>query len=126
MAKRGRPTKLTPELKKKAWEYVREWEEKAKRLPEVIPTIAGLSLHLGIVKNDIYEYAKKDEEFLNLVERVNQIQEKILITGSITHKLNPKIAALVLAKHGYHYKEEVSGELTIKKPLIELSDEEDN
>lgn len=104
MAKAGRKSKMDKkgeEIIKKAYEYL----EGAFKKEEVIPTIAGLALHLKefkIPRQKIYEYAEKDKEFGEIVEVLQAIQEKRLISGGLLNKLNPFLVKLLLsAKHGY-------------------------
>ncbi|GIW67889.1 MAG: hypothetical protein KatS3mg096_757 [Candidatus Parcubacteria bacterium] len=120
MAKRGRPSNLTPELKKKGWEYVKKIEEQEKKIPEIIPSIAGLAFELGIPRQKVWEYAEKDEEFRDIVEGVMKAQERRILNLASTGKINPAIAKLLLMKHGYTEKSEV--EMEIKEKLIELDE----
>lgn len=93
----GRPTNYTPQLVQKAIEYI---EQEFKR-DEVIPTAAGLALFLGIPKSKLYIYAQKHAPFRTILESLNALQEKRLLAGGLTGKLNSAIVKLVLAKHGY-------------------------
>jgi len=95
--KRGRPTKFNKELCGKAIQYL----ETEFKKDEPIPTIAGLALFLKIPRQKIYIYSEQYEDFRDIVENLLALQEKRLLTGALMNKLNAKISALMLAKHGY-------------------------
>ena len=60
----GRPTKLTPALIAKAKKY------DYKAAHEAVPTIEGLSLHLGVSRKSLYNWMEEDgdlaEQFLHI------------------------------------------------------------
>ena len=100
----GRPTKLTPELMAKAKEYV----EGGFLAKELVPTIAGLTLHIDVRRSTVYEWAKSNEQFSDIVDKVMVFQEQELIRGSLGGALNASIAKLLLTKHGYSDKQETA------------------
>jgi hypothetical protein len=102
MAKVGRPTKLTTELLAKAHAYV----DGAYQVDELVPTIAGLVVAIGINKSTAYEWAKENQEFSNLLESIMHKQEKGLLKGGLAGAYNSTIAKLMLTKHGYSDKQE--------------------
>lgn len=106
----GRPTKLTPELTQKAYNYIyvsdqgepfgicAGWTTDGS----VIPTVEGFASYLQIHKDTAYEWAKIDENFSDVLREVKQQQASMLINGSLNNKMNPTIAKLLLSsKHGY-------------------------
>lgn len=96
----GRPTKVTPELISKAWEYVRQTGEFSYQL---VPTIEGLSLAIKVDRTTIYDWEKNDAnaEFSNIVKELRASQAEKLIQNALLGRYNPMIAKLMLSKHGY-------------------------
>jgi len=101
----GRPTKYTPELLKRAHEYVDgAWKE-----DDAVPMIVGLALHCDISKQRVYEWIKDDDkkEFRDIARRVEQMQERFLARGGLSNAFNANITKLLLSKHGYSDKQEI-------------------
>lgn len=105
----GRPTKYSEETLKVAREYLKNYA----RHGDKIPSIAGLSVLLGIRRETLHVWAKEEgkEEFSNILGEILSMQEKVLINKGLSGDFNPTIVKLVLGKHGYHEKREteVSG-----------------
>lgn len=99
-----RPTKLTDELAQKAKKYAKDGY---LTVDEVIPTIAGLAIYLGVSRSTLYEYKKQDSEFSDTLEMILQNQERLLINRSLTGDFNATIAKLMLANHDYSDKQEI-------------------
>jgi hypothetical protein len=109
----GRPTKLTEELLSYAHQYLgvivndEIVEAGYKKLGDVVPTIEGLAIYLGISRETAYAWEKTSEEFSYIMEGLRQLQGKILINGALANKFNPTISKLLLSsKHGYVEKSE--------------------
>ena len=100
---KGRPTKLTPELKAKAREYLHDFRSNE----DIIPSIAGLACYLDIARSTLYEYRDKDDDFSDILERVEQKQEQMLINGGLMSDFNATITKLMMTKHGYSDKQDV-------------------
>lgn len=127
----GRPTLYNEEMLQRAEEYIDRFssnvvdkEADATRL-EVIPSVAGLSLHLGISRTTIYDWAKDEDKkaFSNTLERLNALQEASLLNGGLQGRLNANIAKLALANHGYSDKVQTditSSDNSMKPTRIEL------
>lgn len=113
----GRPTKYTPELIEKALHYLDAYEDEYE---DKIPSVAGLSLVLGVRRETLHVWAKEEgkEQFSNILESINAKQERILISKGLTGEFNSNITKLVLGKHGFSDKQEVSGDP--EKPLIPI------
>ena len=101
--KGGRPTKLTGELLEKAEEYVYDFRANE----DVVPSVAGLACYLEISRSSLYNYKDENARFLDIVERVELLQEKMLVNGGLMGDFNPTIAKLMMTKHGYSDKQEV-------------------
>jgi len=117
----ARPTKLTPELIKKAKSYLAtckddiiETDKGALAYVDVeLPSQVGLARHLGINKDTITEWCKLEDElakeFSVIVKDIHDEQERRLINKSLGGLYTPKIAGMMLGKHGYVEKQEVTG-----------------
>ena len=100
----GRPTKLTPELIEKAKQYI----DGGYSIDELVPTIAGLACYIDIRRSTIYEWAKIDESFSDILEKIMAKQENGLLKGGLAGDYNSTIAKLMLTKHGYSDKQETA------------------
>jgi len=118
MKKVGRPTKYSEDVLKKAMDYV----ENHRNYGEIIPSIEGLALVLGVNRDTIYEWAKQYKKFSDTLELCRLKQTKLLINLGLAGKINTAIAKLLLAKQGYVEKQEV---VEVERPLIMLNDMED-
>jgi len=100
----GRPTRYNKSILEKANSYISGEYEKE----EVIPTIAGLSLHLDISRDTVYDWSSQDDkrEFSDIVSKLMAWQEVKLTNGGITGNFNASITKLMLTKHGYTDKQE--------------------
>jgi hypothetical protein len=115
--KGGRPTIYNQEIVDKTREYLKTYHESGE---EVIPTIEGLSLFLGIVKSTIYAWAKDTDkqEFSNVTKEISAKQQTILMNKGLAGKFNPAITKLMLGTHGISEKNytEIAG--VDGKPVI--------
>ena len=118
----GRPTKYTPELLDKCYIYLEKWEEIGSPFKDKIPSHIALAEYIGISHTYMYEWAKHEDkkEFSDILEKVNKLQQRILINGGLSNDFNSNITKLVLGKHGFHEKQDqnITGDgvtLIIKK-----------
>ena len=90
----GRPTKYKPEVIIELNEYLQE------AIPEnmAIPTVEGIALKLGISKKTLYNWAKKNPEFLHALGKLKMMQKEALVkTGIFGGKeINQAIVGLLL------------------------------
>lgn len=98
----GSPTKLTPELINKAAEYLVVFRSEG----DLVPTIAGLSCYLGISRSSVYNYKDKSADFLDILEKIEATQEKMLVNGGLSGDFNAPITKMMMTKHGYSDKQE--------------------
>lgn len=94
----GRPTSYSPGLLDKANEYLDKLPE-----DEVIPSIEGLALFIGITRTTVYDWRKDEEkaDFSYIVEEVLAKQARSLLNNGLNGKFSPAITKVILTKHGY-------------------------
>lgn len=115
--KLGRPSVVTPELVRKAWQYTTNW----KRTGDVIPMAEGLAIYLHIHKDTLYAH----EEFSDVLNAIKTAQAHALANGSLGGYLNPVISKLILAsKHNYVEKSAVDATAQVTHKYEKLDDEE--
>lgn len=102
----ARPTIFNTEIVEKTAEYLATWKE----LGDAIPSIAGLAVYLDITRETVYDWAKQEDkkEFSDIVSKIATKQELALINGSLNGKLNARISGMLLGKHGYSDKQDVT------------------
>jgi len=101
-----RPTKLDDEAVSKANAYLGEgWQE----LGHAIPHVAGLATHLGVTRKTLYNWKESNEEFLYILDRLLAIQESELWNKGLQGDFQPTLVKLMLTKHGYSDRQEISG-----------------
>ncbi len=100
----GRPTIYTDELLIKAEEYLTDFQSQE----EVTPTVAGLSLYIGISRDTVYDWSSQPEkaEFSDIVSRLMAKQELLLVSNGLKGDFNASITKLALTKHNYSDKTE--------------------
>tara|TARA_R110002096_G_scaffold232683_1_gene422584 strand:- start:673 stop:1104 length:432 start_codon:yes stop_codon:yes gene_type:complete len=91
----GRPTLYNEEIQKQANEYINNWSlyaeikngedpEKVTHIVNSIPSIAGLSLELGIHRATAYNWSESYPEFFDTLELIQQKQEIFLMHHGLT------------------------------------------
>ena len=106
----ARPTDYTEELLKNAYDYL-------DNCPDVVHTVVGLCLHIGIAKSTCYRWIEEgNTEFKDIVDTVSSLQEQKLVTNGLTNEFNASITKLMLTKHGYTDK--VETDITTKGQSI--------
>ena len=110
----ARPTDYTEDLLNAAYEYIED-------CPDVVHTVVGLCLYIGIAKSTCYRWIEENnEEFKDIVDTVSALQERKLLSNGLTNEFNASITKLLLTKHGYTDKVESTNTNT----NIELTHEE--
>ncbi len=103
----GRPSKLTPEVFEKAIDYINGGYE---TLGHAIPSHVGIAILLNITTSTLYKWSEENREgFSDILEKCKQRQHEILVSKGLQSEFNPTICKLVLGKHGYHERQEVTG-----------------
>lgn len=131
----GRPSKFNKDTLNKARKYIASCidefkiDMKNKKILSIgvnLPKAEGMAKYLGVRRETLYDWAKKNKEFSNILEALNQEQIMRLIDGGLSGRYNSTIAKLVLAKHGYkdESKQIVEDENTksIAKSLEKIAD----
>jgi hypothetical protein len=115
----GRPSKYTEECLERAASYLDEWQERG----DVIPSQAGLALHLGVSISCVEKWAKHEDkqEFLRVLDEIQSKQRTLLLNKGLGGDFNSNIAKLVLGKHGFSDRQEVkhSGSIGLAERIQE-------
>ena len=119
----GRPSKYTEEVLEKARAYAKNHLVDGSN--DVIPSIEGLSIYLGISRETVRDWAKQPEKaaFSAIVEEMMAKQARALFNGALRGELREKTSSMMLSKHGYSEKQEVdlsSSDGTMRPTVIEL------
>ena len=122
MAKRGRPPVYGPETLELTDAYIATYELEG----DPIPTIAGLAVTLGVARETVHRWLNEEDkkDFHYKVRWMLGIQERKLISGGLSNRFNSKISQLILNKHGYAEKREISGPDGGPISYQDLTDEE--
>jgi len=98
MANVGRPSKYGDSVLKKARNYLKTYDKDG----DVIPTIEGLAVRLGVVTKTVYNWCEKKEnkELLHTVDEISEKQKLILLNSGLKGDFNSNITKLCLHNHG--------------------------
>ena len=98
---RGRPTVCTPEIIEKAQNYADgAWETDAG---DKVPSVVGLCRYIDRRRASVYTWGDiEDHPFADILDVINEEQERITFNRSLTGEYNSAISKLLLGKHGYH------------------------
>lgn len=106
----GRPTDYTPELLARAKAYAEKATDSALGESPKLASIAELALHLGVSRETLYAWAKEKQEFSDILQKVMTAQEMALLDNGLHGKWNPTITKLMLTKHGYTDKQDITSD----------------
>lgn len=125
MAEVGRPTEYGQEILEKAQQYLDKCKDEEvqqtiglsakgtelykNKLKVQLPSIEGLARYLAVHRDTLYEWAKLHPEFSDILEAVRAEQAQRLINNGLSGDYNPTITKLMLTKHGYSDKSELTG-----------------
>lgn len=120
----GRPTKYTSNMVEKTRKYIASCKDTVEEFHKTrgeksdsydrilkvnLPLMASLALTLKVNKSTLYEWAKKNEEFSDVLDELHAEQEKRLLLHGLTGDYNPLITKLILsARHDYKEKTDVT------------------
>ena len=98
----GRPTKYSSAILEETKSYIENYADE----DHAIPSVAGLSIKLNIARSTLYDWASQEgkEEFSDILEKLNAVQEQTLVSKGLKGEFNPAITKLALGKHGYSEK----------------------
>ena len=77
-----------------------------KEVGDIIPSVAGMACYLGVTRETIYDWQRKDTEFSDTMNSVMAIQEREILNGTLGGTFNAPFAKLLMTKHGYSDKVE--------------------
>lgn len=121
----GRPTKQTLDIVQSARSYLAECNDQyqtilkglsdGKKVEEFqyqvsLPSIAGLARWFNVSRECIYEWQKSNIEFSDICSEILAEQEKRLINGGLAGIYNSNITKLLLTKHGYTDKADITSD----------------
>lgn len=106
----GRPTDYSQEIIDKAQNYIDTWVNSPRADRKNLPKVAGLAIELGVHRDTIYEWSKDHEEFSDILDNLLSLQEEELIERGLEGSFNPTITKLMLTKHGYTDKADVTSD----------------
>lgn len=108
MANKGRPTDYSKEILDKAQNYIDTWVNSPRAGRKNLPKVAGLAIELGVHRDTIYEWSKEHKEFSDILDNLLALQEEELIERGLEGSFNPTITKLMLTKHGYTDKSDLT------------------
>lgn len=108
MANKGRPTDYSKEILDKAQNYIDTWVNSPRADRKNLPKVAGLAIELGVHRDTIYEWSKEHKEFSDILDNLLALQEEELIERGLEGSFNPTITKLMLTKHGYTDKSDLT------------------
>lgn len=126
-AQNGRPTKLTPDLIKKASGYLKWCEnhpvEAAKAafqgaysdsdMVPRLPSVTGLCAYIGISRETAKVWRKENlsADFSGICEAIEAAQEEMLLTLGVSGRFSPAVVNRILAnRHGYIEKTDITSD----------------
>lgn len=120
----GRPTSYTENITTMAQEYLDSCTDEIKQVVTgesekfttfkekvvvKLPSIEGLARFLKISKDTIYEWEKIHPEFSDVLHALRSEQADRLINMGLSGDYNPVISRMLLSKHGYAERTELTG-----------------
>lgn len=116
----GAPSTYDREIIEKSLDYL----ENFSNYEQVVPTVAGLAVHIGKSRETVYEWSKKEDrkEFSDILCQLMAKQEILLVNKGLSGEFNPAIDKMMLTKHGYSDKQEVDVKSNVN--ITDLSEDE--
>ena len=121
----ARPTKYTPAILEKTKKYIKLTEDEdvqvvkqengekgyimyENKLKVRLPSIEGLAFYLKVNKDTIHEWKKIHKKFSDLIRELLAKQGELLINKGLSGEYNSTIAKLLLSKHGFREKIDIT------------------
>jgi hypothetical protein len=102
----GRPTTYDAiKVAKAVVAYVKKRQQQ-----HFLPTIEGLAVHIEVARATLYEWASEHPEFSDILEQLKAAQADQLIQNGLVGHFNATITKLMLTKHGYVDKQDVTSD----------------
>lgn len=101
----ARPTLYSKEMLDAALEYI---QGGYIGHDQVVPSIAGMAVALGVARSTLYVWAEDHDEFSDMLALTQDVQESIALNKGLASEFNATIVKLLLAKHGYSDKQELA------------------
>src|SRR6056297_525585 len=98
----ARPTKYNDEVLEKAREYIENHEQ----YDDLVPSVVGLAGAIDVSRSTLYKWGEESDEFSDILDRINEDQERKLLSGGLGGDFNSNIVKLMLGKHGYSDKQQ--------------------
>ena len=108
------------EIQNTADVYVNEWFNETRIDQDVIPSVARLSFELGVSRKTLYNWGNEYPDFLHTLEKLQSLQEILLLNKGLKGEFNSNIAKLALANHGY--MDRVANEVNLNDETKEKAD----
>lgn len=112
----ARPSEYTPTILEMAQHYRDNWHADEN---QVVPTVEGLALALGISRETVYAWAKDHGEFSDIVSDIRANKSLTLQNGGLSNKLNASVAKLLLGHEGYREAQDITSDgKALPQPIL--------
>lgn len=101
----ARPSTYSKAILEKANDYLQNYEDQ----DDMIPSVEGLCSVIERARSTVYKWRDEKPEFSDILEKINEEQKRVLINNGLSGDFNSNITKLVLGKHGFSDKSELSG-----------------
>jgi len=98
---RGRKLSYTKEHNEKALDYIERYADYG----DVVPSEAGLAVHLGVDRKTVRRWAERSTQFRHTLDKLNTKQHQVTLNGGLSGQFNASITKLLLHNHGYSDKQ---------------------
>lgn len=68
---------------------------------DLVPTKAGLSVFIGVPYTTLHFWSERYPDFKLVWEAIEVHQQVRLVNGGLSGAFNPKVASMMLGRHGY-------------------------
>ncbi len=105
----ARPTKYNEEVLEKAKDYIDNHEQ----YDDLVPSVVGLTGAIDVSRSTLYKWAEENDEFSDILQHINEVQERKLLSGGLGGDFNSNIVKLMLGKHGYSDKHDIDAKTNV-------------